>query len=113
MNRATRLSQLSPARQQLVRFCHALNYGVIRSIEVKSGDPVLNPPPSVLYDWRLDTEERPRPEAASRDFELRQEVTRMLDKLDQIGNGWIEKIEVRAGLPRRMTIEVPLQEVAR
>jgi len=113
MNAATRFSQLSPARQQLVRYCQALNYGTIRSIEVKSGDPVLNTPPTVVYDWRLDAEERPRPDTESRDFELRPEVSRMIAKLDQIGNGWIEQIEVRAGLPRRMTIEVPLQAVAR
>jgi hypothetical protein len=113
MNRPTYLSHLTPARQQLVRYCQALNYGTIRAIEVRSGDPVLSPSPTVVYDWRLDTDERPRPETASLDFELRHEVQRMVDKLDQIGNGWIEQIEVRAGLPRRMTIEVALQEVAR
>jgi len=113
MNRPTHLSHLTPARQQLVRYCQALNYGTIRAIEVRSGDPVLSPAPTVLYDWRLDADERPRPQTASHDFELRQEVTRMTDKLDQIGNGWIEQIEVRAGLPRRMTVEVPLQAVAR
>lgn len=113
MNPATRLSQLSPARQQLVRLCQALNYGIIRSLDVTSGEPVFNPPPVVVYDWKLDTEERPRPETTAADFELRQEVHRMLAKLDQIGDGWVENIEVRAGLPRRMAIEVALNGVQR
>jgi len=113
MNRPTHLSHLTPARQQLVRYCQALNYGTIRAIEVRSGDPVLSPAPTVLYDWRLDADERPRTETGLRDFESRHEVQRLIEKLDQIGHAWIEQIEVRAGLPRRMTIEVPLQEVVR
>jgi len=108
---AQRLSQLSPARQQLVRLCQALNFGAIRSLEVRGGQPVFEPAPVVVYDWKLEGDDPPRPELLTADFELRVEVGRMLAKLDQIGNGWIERIDVRAGLPRRMMIEVPTQGV--
>jgi hypothetical protein len=110
---AQRLTQLSPARQQLVRLCQTLNFGAVRSLEVRVGEPVFEPGPVVVYDWKLDGDDPPRPEVLTADFELRAEVRRMLAKLDQIGNGWIERIDVRAGLPRRMAIEVPTQGVRR
>ena len=108
---AQRLSQLSPARQQLVRLCQALNFGAIRSLEVRGGQPIFEPAPVVVYDWKLEGDDPARLELNAADFDLRSEVCRMLAKLDQVGNGWIERIDVRAGLPRRMLIELPTQGV--
>ena len=61
--------------------------------------------PSVLVDVRLDVEAQPRDEMAALDFALGAEVTRLMTLLDKVENGKITKIEVRAGLPRRVTLE--------
>jgi hypothetical protein len=105
MTTITRFSQLSGPRQALVRLCQALNFGSVYSLDVRGGDPVLDSKPLVLYDLKLDADEGPRPEMAAGDFELSQEVRRLLVKLDELQDGWIERIEVRAGIPRRMAVE--------
>jgi len=56
----------------------------------------------VLSEVRLDIEEAPRPEGELPDFKLSSEVQRLMRQLDQLKDGRIEKIEVRAGVPRRL-----------
>lgn len=107
MPETPRLSQLSPARQALVRICQAVNFGQIRDIRLQDGDPVLDSA-CVLADERLDRPAEPRPEIGLSDFALCEEWCRLLGRLDQIRDGTIEGIEVRAGIPRRMIFEWPV-----
>jgi hypothetical protein len=59
----------------------------------------------VLADIKLDSEQRLRPEADQPDFVLCIEVVRLMALLDKIQNGKISKLEVRAGIPRRVVWE--------
>src|ERR1700677_1980159 len=105
---ATKLLQLSESRQMLVRLCQSVNYGQIHELIVRDHDPILTcPAPAVLVDIRLDVEAQPREEISTTDFALGAEVTRLMALLDKIENGRITKIEVRGGLPRRVTLEHP------
>ena len=106
MAEVQRFSQLSPARQSLVRVCQAVNFGQIRGVRLQDGDPCLEST-SVLADERLDWSAEPRPEIGLDDFVLCEEWCRLLTRLDQIRDGTIEGIEVRAGIPRRMVFEWP------
>jgi hypothetical protein len=106
MAEAPRFSQLSLARQSLVRICQAVNFGQIRGVRLQDGDPVLEST-SVLADERLDRPAEPRPEIGLTDFVLCEEWRRLLARLDQIRDGIIEGIDVRAGIPRRMVFELP------
>lgn len=99
-----RLSDLSPARQDLIRLCQNVVYGQLLGIGIKQGDPVLDPPPIVLIDIKLDSIDDARPEVALPDFVLREEIVRLVERLDYLCNGVIDRLEVRAGIPRRMTI---------
>jgi hypothetical protein len=56
-------------------------------------------------DVKLDSAQRPRPEAAQPDFVLSTEVVRLMALLDRIHNGKISKLEIRAGIPRRVVWE--------
>ena len=102
MSDPLRLSELSPARQALVRLCQSANYAQIEQLQVNDSEPVFNPAPVVLLDLKLDSDEMPRPEMALTDFMLTAEFCRLMDNLDGLKHGIIERIEVRAGLPRRM-----------
>jgi hypothetical protein len=64
----------------------------------------------VLTDVRLDLEEDRRSELALADFALSAEVCRLMSVLDQFENGQISKIEVRAGIPRRVTLQTQVSE---
>jgi hypothetical protein len=105
-----RFSQLSPSRQTLVRLCQSLNFGLIRCIHVRDASPVFDPMPVVLIDARLDADEKPRPEVELTDFVLRDEVCRLMARLDELKNGTIDRIEVRAGVPRRIVFAARLTE---
>lgn len=108
-----RFTQLSAPRQALVRLFQSVNFGQIGGLSIRNGDPVYHPAPTVLIDVKLDADEGERPEADLADFTLRDEVCRLLDRLDQLQNGTLERIEVRSGVPRRVIIERHLTEVPR
>ncbi len=113
MKHAARFSQLSAPRQVLVRLLQSVNFGHVDGLEVRGGEPVFSPAPTVLVEVKLDSESEPRQETNLADFELRGEVTRLMEQLDELGNASIERIDVRYGVPRRAVIERPIQEVRR
>jgi hypothetical protein len=105
-----RLSQLSGPRQTLVRLCQRLDYGQILDVLITGREPVFDPPPTLLLDIKLDADGRSRPELNLADFDLCEEVCRLLDRVDQMEKGRIQRIEVRAGIPRRILIEASVTE---
>jgi len=111
MPRASRFSDLSPARQILFRLCQSTNYGHIQDLPVRDREPVLDPEAVVSIDVKLDSEERSRDEFSSADFLLCAEAVRLMALLDQINNGKISKLEVRAGIPRRILYEHRISEL--
>jgi hypothetical protein len=111
--RAHRFSELSSPRQTLVRLCQMLNFGKIGCLHVVDADPVLNPSLLVLVDIRLDSDGEPRPEVHLKDFELCDEVRRLMARLDELKNGVIERVEVRAGVPRRIVVQSRLCDAQR
>jgi hypothetical protein len=108
MSRPFLLSQLSPARQALVRLCQVTNYGVIERLHVRDSEPTEEPPPLVMKDLKLDHDEELRPELELTNFELRSEVQRLMDHLDGLRNGIVERLEVHAGVPRRIVVRLPV-----
>jgi hypothetical protein len=105
LSKTLRFSDLSPARQALVRLCQAIDHGSINDLEVRKSEPVYDPAPVMVKDVRLDKDEGPRPELALGDFTLSDEVCRLLKMLDSLDSGSILHIEVRAGIPRRVLVE--------
>ncbi len=110
---ANRFPHLSAPRQALVRLLQSTNFGYIEGLEVRGGEPVFDPAPIVFQEVKLDSANQPTPEADLPDFELRTEVIRLMDELDQLRDGVIERIDVRYGLPRRAVIERPIKGVRR
>jgi len=105
-----RFSQLSAPRQVFVRLCQSINFGEIRGLVVQDSEPVFNPSPTVLINLLLEATQEARQEIELSDFMLCDEVCKFLGWLDRLKNVWIERIEVRAGTPRRILYEQPLTE---
>ena len=105
MSKELRLSDLSPARQALVRLCQAINHGSIEDLEVRHSEPVFDPWPLTIRDVKLCADEDPRPELDLPNFVVSAEIIRLIRLLDEMGCGTIRRIEVHAGLPRRMLVE--------
>ena len=98
-------SDLTPARPGLVEVMQRTNYGSIEGLPVRRGEPVMNPRPRVIREYRFARENGPRPEIAKTDFALKAEVIDLFAQLEAVGDGVIERIEVQHGLPFRMTFE--------
>lgn len=111
--KVARFCALSGPRQALVRLCQSIDYAQVEDLQVRDGEPVFDPPPTVLLDLKLDSDSSGRSESELADFALCEEVCRLLERIDQIQNGRIRRIEVRAGIPRRVLIEANVMEPIR
>jgi len=82
-----------------------LNHGRIFDLTVRDGQPVMDPPPRVVREIKFGGENGPRPEVAKADFALKGQVRELFAQMEAMGDGVIRSIEVKHGLPFRMTIE--------
>jgi hypothetical protein len=58
-NGKRKIPQLSAPRRALIRLCQRINYGSIEGLGVRDAEPILDPPPMVLVDVKLDADEVP------------------------------------------------------
>ena len=96
---------LSPARARLVEVMQELNFGCIERLVLHDGEPVLDPPPRVVREVKFCAENGPRPEAGKDDFALKSQVRELFAHMEAMGDGVIACIEVKHGLPFKMTVE--------
>ena len=88
-----------------MRLCQTINFGNIEDLRVERAEAVFDPPPLVLRDVKLDSDEGPRPELASEDFVVAEEIVPLMRRLNEMPRGVLRRVEVRAGIPRRIMIE--------
>jgi hypothetical protein len=96
----------------LVRLCQSINFGSVENLAVRDSEPVFDPPPVMLRDLKLDSDEGSRPELTIVDFVVSNEVMRLMGHLDELRYGTIRRVEVRGGLPRRILLEQLLRPTA-
>jgi hypothetical protein len=97
-------ASLSPARRHLLELCQLVNFGRVGPFSVLGGDPVLNSTPRLVYEIKFGGENGPRPERNADDFQLKAQFIELFQCLDQFGDGTIEAVEVKHGLPFRMIV---------
>jgi hypothetical protein len=100
-------SSLSTQKKRLLEALQKTNYGRIENLLIREGEPVLSPPPRIVKDIKLGaTDTGARPELNTMDFALKREHLELFEYFRRLGNGTIECIEVKAGLPFRLiTVE--------
>jgi hypothetical protein len=98
---------LPPAGQRLVESMQSLYFGQILGLHVRNGLPVVDPPPRRVRDYKLVSEPAPRAASPREDFLLREQVVELFDYFKQIGDGVIDLIEVKHGLPFRVLHTLP------
>jgi hypothetical protein len=101
-------ASLSPARRRLLELFQRVNFGRLESLAVCNREPVLDPRPVVVREHKFAGENGPRPELATDDFLLKQQVVELFAFFDQLQDGVIDVLEIKHGLPFRMIVtEVP------
>src|ERR1700733_3387816 len=100
-----RFSELSGARQTLVRLCQTINHGSIENLAFTHSEPIFDPRPVTMKHVKLDSDDKPRPEIALADFILSDEIIRLVKLLDELRCGILRHVEVRGGIPRSIVLE--------
>lgn len=98
------MGSLSSPRRQLLQLFQRINFGRIEHLHFRGGEPLFNPTPQIAREIKLGGENGPRPELGKEDFLLKQQVVELLVYLDEQQSGEIEVLEVKHGLPFRMTV---------
>jgi len=97
-------SALSGPRQVLLKIMQGINFGRIEQLNIRRGEPVLTPPPRLVREVKFAAENGPRAELAKTDFALKSQAVEFFRSLDDIGDGCIEVLEIKHGLPFRMDV---------
>ena len=98
-------SSLTPPRRELVRLMQQINFGRLEGLHVRAGEPVLsNPAPRIVREVKFCSENGPRSESLMHDFMLKAQVVELLAELDRVGDGIIDLLTVKHGLPFAMHV---------
>lgn len=100
-----KMSELAPVRRHLVELMQRINFGRVENLRVRHGEPVFDPPPRVIREFKFGGQNGPRPEAAKSDFALKGEMIELFAQLEAVGDGVIPRLDIQHGLPFRMTFE--------
>lgn len=106
----TRVS-LSPGRRRLVDLMQQVGFGRIDGLIVQGGEPVFVPATKVVRQIKLASDQGPRA-GGERDFVLKAQVLDLFAQFDELGDGRVEELEIKHGLPFRMNMETPAGVVA-
>lgn len=98
------IGKLSPSRRRLVEVMRQVRFGRIEGFAVSSGEPQFDPPPRIIRDLKFGSNESTPQDSAVADFHLKAEVIELFDELSKLGNGVIDVLEIRHGLPFRMSV---------
>jgi hypothetical protein len=99
---------LSAPRRQLLELMQRYNFCRIENLGIRGGEPVFSPEPRVTQEIKIGAENGPRPELEKDDFLLRAPIIELFEHLNRVGDGRIAVIEVKYGLPFKMTVEQPV-----
>jgi hypothetical protein len=105
-NKSLHLSNhdLSARRAGLLELMQSINFGRIEGLAVLDGEPVLDPPPRVIREVKFGGENGPRPELDAGNFLLKTQVVELFQHFDHLGDGTIDVLEIKHGLPFRMLV---------
>jgi hypothetical protein len=99
-------SVLSEPRRRLLELMQELDFGRIEALAVGAGDPVLDPPPTIVREVKFGGQNGPRDERTLDDFPLKAQVVELFDELDRLGDGVIDVLTVKHGLPFNMHVNL-------
>lgn len=98
-------SDLSKPIQSLIEMMQRLGFGEIQNLIINNGQPVLEPRPTVIREYKIGSGSGPRSEWELADFVLNAPMTDFVETIQRLGEAMIVRIVIKDGLPFRMCIE--------
>ncbi len=102
MTTATSRNSLSSERRALGDLMRKTWYGRILNLEIKDGEPVLQPRPRVIRERKFGAQDDGALAAPSDDFLLKKRVRELFEEMDRLQHGVILRLEIKEGLPWQM-----------
>lgn len=97
-------ASLSPERSRLVELMQEINYGRIEGLQVRDGEPILDPPPTVLRLFLFGKDNGPNAARDNDCFALKRKVTELFEVFVRERSLSIQELVIDNGLPVRMTV---------
>lgn len=94
----------SPNLRRLLERMRRLGFGIIRGLHVRAGDPLFDPPPTVVRSIRLAELDSDHSRSLPEEFVLNREQLAFQRQLALIDSGVIDVIKVHDGLPVNLEI---------
>ena len=104
MTDAVTKAALTPARKRLVELMQELNHGRIEGLQVRDGEPVFDPPPTMLRLFIFGKGNGPNDARGRKGFVLKGKVTELFEVFDRERSLSIQQLMIDDGLPVRMTV---------
>ena len=95
---------LTPARKRLVELMQEINYGRIEGLHVRDGEPVFDPPPTVMRLFLFGKDNGPNESRGNDGFALKRKVAELFEVFDRERFLSIHELMIDNGLPVRMTV---------
>ena len=81
-----------------------LNYGRIEGLCIQNGEPVFNPPPTVLRLFLFGKDNGPNEFCSSDNFVLKKKMVELFEIFDRERSLLIKELVIDSGLPVRMSV---------
>ena len=101
-----RFSDLSEAAKALVSTMDTVQFGRFEGLRICNGDVVFDPPPRLVRVTRIGSA-KDAPAADSSDWLLNEPIVTLLQEFAALGNGTVERLEFRHGLPVLLETAIP------
>jgi hypothetical protein len=100
----TNKSSLTLQRQFLVETLQRINFGRLDNLRFRNAQPTVDETSRIVREHKFAAENGPRPETLQADFVLKHQLVELFRYFDDCGDGLIESLEVKHGLPFRMIV---------
>jgi len=101
-----RFCELSAAGKVLISTMRDVQFGRFEDLRVENGEPVFDPPPRLIKVKRIGSAEDSNP-SASDDWLIKGAIADLLQELNAVGNGTVERLEFRRGIPCLLEFAIP------
>jgi hypothetical protein len=97
-------SSLTPPLREFVSLLQRIEYGCVENLRIVQGEPILSPQPLIRREVKFGVEPRRYPPTETQDYQLKKQVIDLLQMFRSIGNGVVELLEIKGGLPFRAVL---------
>ena len=101
----TTKQSLSARQRHLIELLQTIHFGRLENLIVRAGQPIYDPPPRIIREIKFGGENEPRTELNHKDFLLKTQVVELFRQLEKLGDGTVQSLEIKHGLPFRMIVE--------